>query len=359
MDKINILFAPSNTANMPDITMQALNKLDGVAVKGISVMKNQYWNFGKGWYITVRTSWKKAPFYNLKQLVYRHFIFIKLLLWADIIIWNHFLPKEFLLFNFEYYIIKIFKKKLLVEWIGGDIRNPEYVFKHNKYYKKCWEDGEYDYTIESKKRSLGFQKIFKTLNAIPLLAPEMSLFLDKTIYPSFELCYQRINLADFKPVYPRNPIPVIVHTPSSLGAKGTKYVREAVNLLKSKNIAFKYIEIHNQSRSEALNAISKCDLFIDQFIYGGYGLACCEAMAMGKPVFCYLMEPVVEVLPKNCPIINTNLDNLDYFLEKYILDAALRYDAGVKSREYAEKYHDADKIAVQLKNLFKKILNKN
>ena len=90
---------------------------------------------------------------------------------------------------------------------------------------------------------------------------------------------------------------------------------------------------------------------------GSYGLATCEAMAMGKPVLCYLMPPVVERLPADCAIVNTNIDNLESTIEVYLLDESKRAAVGKLSRAFVEKYHDADKIAIDLLALYKKELN--
>ncbi|MBK7588373.1 MAG: hypothetical protein IPI22_08550 [Bacteroidetes bacterium] len=69
------------------------------------------------------------------------------------------------------------------------------------------------------------------------------------------------------------------------------------------------------------------------------------------------MPPVVERLPANCAIINTNIDNLESTIEAYLLDEHKRTAVGKLSRAFVEKYHDADKIAIDLLALYKKELN--
>jgi glycosyltransferase involved in cell wall biosynthesis len=353
--KIKILFAPANTASMPDITMQALRKLTSVEVRGVSYGSHKYWTFGEGWKVINAKPFRKNPISAIISKSEFYYIIIKSILWADAIMWHWDIGK------IECFLLKLFKKKIYVEWLGSDIRVPEILFELNPYYKKVWDDGEWDYYTENIIQSNKIQKKFNLIKAKALVCPEMSLFLNPIYFNSYISFMQRIDLINYNAVYPviDNKKPTLVHTPSAKGTKGTKYVRSALENLKQKGLLFEYIEIHNQTRQEAINAIGKADMFIDQFFGGSYGLATCEAMAMGKPVFCYLMPAVVQKLPTDCPIVNTTIDTLEEVLEKYILDAQLRHDTGKLSRAYAEKYHDADKIALQLIELFKKDLNIN
>ena len=75
--------------------------------------------------------------------------------------------------------------------------------------------------------------------------------------------------------------------------------------------------------------MQKADIFLDQIICGGYGMACTEAMAFGKPVMCYIMPEVFKAgLPEDFPITNTNPDNLKEQLIKLITDPQMRHDTG-------------------------------
>ena len=350
--EIKVLFAPSNMASMPNLTIQALNKLPGIKAKGISYGISHYWTFGPNWKIIEVTSFKVNALKRIFQFITFKYELFKGILWADILMWTWDIDR------FEFFLIKLFKKKIFIEWLGSDIRVPDILFQHNLYYKNAWANGDWDYMSESQLRSDTIQEKFYKLKATPLLCIEMSLFLNRNFFPNYVSFFQRIDINNYLPQYPspHSNNPVLVHTPSATGTKGTRYVREIVEKFRAKGMQFEYIEIHNKSRQEALDAIGKADIFIDQFIGGSYGLATCEALAMGKPVFCYLMPYVAERLPKECAIINSNLENLESNLERYMLDANLRHEAGVKSRAFAAQYHDADKIALQLQTLYKETM---
>jgi glycosyltransferase involved in cell wall biosynthesis len=346
---LNILFGPGNIASIPDNTMFALNKIDTVCARGIANSSHKYVSFRKGWTIlSPITSIKKNPFKRIFQELRNRYLIFKLILWADVIVWNWDIDK------YSSFLIHLFRKKIYIEWLGSDIRIPEIVMNDNPQYKLSWENGEYGYKIESKERSLRIQQKFKRINAKPLLCPEMTLYLDRNLFADYIPTFQPINLEDFRAIYPAQETqkPILVHTPSNTGAKGTKYVRESIKILANKKLNFTYIEITDQTREKALEAISNCDIFIDQFIMGGYGMASCEAMAMGKPVVSYIMPSVTKLLPKDCPIINTDVNMLTANLEKLIKETSLRNETGLKSRTYIEKYHNADIIARELRKIF-------
>jgi hypothetical protein len=352
--KINVLFAPGNTASMPDITLQALNKLPDIEAFGVSYGSSPYWSFGKGWSIIERPSFRSNPVMAFFRFMQSRWVMMKSIYKADILMWHWDINL------FDYYLVKLMSKPIFVEWIGSDIRSPDTLFPLNPYYKIAWENGDWDYPIESATRSRGIQKKFKELNALPMVCVEISLFIDKSLFPHHRPFFQRIDLSNYVPVFPdpEQDRPVLVHTPSATGTKGTRYVREIIEQLRSEGYTFEYIEIHGKPRQEALNAIQKADLFIDQFIVGSYGLATCEAMAMGKPVFCYIMPSVADLLPPECPIVNSTYEELRAKLITFINDPMLRNQTGKQGRLFAEKYHDADKIALELHQLFIETLTK-
>ena len=125
----------------------------------------------------------------------------------------------------------------------------------------------------------------------------------------------------------------------------------------NKNHDFDFIYLTGMSRSEVLKEIQTADIFLDQIVCGSYGMASCEAMAFGKPVICFLLPELINLgLPADCPIVNSDPSKLKETLIRLISDPKLRHQIGIESRNFVETYHDADKIAIQLRNIFKQAL---
>jgi glycosyltransferase involved in cell wall biosynthesis len=335
--------------------------MPNVSAKGLSLNNNKYWTFTKDWVVIDEVPWKQNFIRRFSQIIYKHYKLLKMIIWADIIHWQWDIRGQ-TIFNIHYLLIKMLNKPVVIEWVGSDIRIPEKVFQWNPYYKNVWHSGEYSYYIESFKKSIAIQKRFKKIHAFPVVCPEMSLFIDKKIFPNFKILFQRIDVNEYEPSYPSilNNKPILIHTPSAKGAKGTRTLKRIIKNLEEKGLCFEYIELSNVNKEECLKTIQRADIFLDQFVIGSYGMASCEAMAMGKPVFCYLMEPVKKLLPLDCPIINVTLETIEKTLEEFINDSKKRSQAGIESRKYVEKYHNAELIAREAYNIYDGLLrNRN
>ncbi len=358
---MKILFAPQNTASFLSNLMEGLKKVPGVQVSGLSLQQNKFWTFFSEWTVLEpEVPWRKQPLKRLRQVVRRHYAMLRLILWADVIHWIWDIKGQTVL-DVHYWLIWLLRKPVIIEWVGSELRMPEYLSSFNHYYKQVWDSGEWEYRFESDEGSRQRQRRFRRLNALPAVVPEMSLFIDPAIFKRFCMLYVRVELSQYKISYPdiMREVPVLVHTPTAIAAKGTKYLRRIIESLKEKGLRFEYIEITNSTREAALEAIGKADIFLDHFIYGSYGMASCEAMAMGKPVFSYIMPEVWALLPADCPINPASLDTLEEELARYIRDARLRHEMGRQCRAFAEQYQNADTIAAQMALLYRALLEKN
>jgi hypothetical protein len=350
---LKVLFAPSNIASFSSALSSRINQYEHVCAKGISIGGNKYVTYTSEWTVVQYVSWKKNPIKRLLQMLYVTYKMIALILWADIIYWQSSMT-GLTIGDLHFKLIRLLQKPLFVEWVGSDVRKPGWVSLHNRFYKRAWDSGQYEYKMESDAGSQQRQKIFKKLNAIPIVSPEISLFVDRSIFPKIEIINARVDLREFSVNTSANKTCLIVHAPSAVDAKGTKYVRSTIKKLQEKNLPFEYREVTNVPRKEALRNIREADIYLDQFIVGSYGMAACEAMAFGKVVVCYLMKPVADLLPGRCPIVNASLDDIENKLQELILKPELRNSIAQQSRAYVEQYHDAEKIAQQVYTLFRR-----
>lgn len=276
--------------------------------------------------------------------------------WSDIIHWYYdykILRSEGIL----KYINQI-NKPSIVEWLGSDIRISEQLSKENPYYKKAFS-GSYPYRFETSEHSRTVQKKFKDAGFEALVRPELEEFVQKDIFPSYHKVYNRIDIGKYVPSYPdpQKKNLLIVHPVTSRDAKGTEFILAAVYRLKQK-YQFDFLLLENIPHEKVKEKICEADIVIDQLILGAFGTTTLEGLALGKPVVCYVSQSLKKALPLENPIVNANPDTIHQELEKLIVDSTMRNEYGKKSRIYAEKYHDADKIALQLAEIYKKVINK-
>ncbi len=350
---MNILFLPNNIASLPSITANALNKVDGINARNIVDGMHKSQSADKSTLLLPETRFSRLrPYKRFKARKQYKKELKKWIEWADVL---HYVFGPALKNARDLKWAMKENKKIFVEWVGSDLRDPAVLKKINSFYANIFDKG-YEYRkFEESNYKMKVQSLFSKVGASVIVSPEMRLFLNQSLFPNYHIIYQRLNLCDFKPHFPsiNNHRPLIVHSPTAKVAKGSSIIKQVIDELK-KEYDFEFILLHSISRHEVLEITKKADIFLDQIICGGYGMACSEAMAFGKPVMCYIMKEVYEAgLPEDFPVVNTNPDNLKQQLIKLISNPQLRHDIGLKSREYAEKYFDANKIACQLIDIYK------
>jgi hypothetical protein len=333
---------------MPAITVRALNKAGHQAkglILGAAVSQSsegmEVYNFNKG---------SAMKYLTIAQWYIR---FLQLIAWADVIHWCGSFSHPLLKITLP--VIRLMHKPAVVEFVGSDIRNPEIEFMDNPYYREVFDKG-YEYPYESAKNSKAIQKQFADAGFDVIAMPGMEQYIDKSIFPHPYRVFQRIEVDrfEFLPPDPSNKKPLVVHAPTAPVCKGTKHILAAVELLKNK-YDFDFELIQNMSHAVAKEKIKSCDIFIDQLILGSYGMATMEALAYGKPVFCFMKESVLKnEFPVDIPIVNANPDNLVKILSIYLDSAALRNSTGINSRKYAENYHDAKNVIPLILDVYKK-----
>jgi glycosyltransferase involved in cell wall biosynthesis len=155
---------------------------------------------------------------------------------------------------------------------------------------------------------------------------------------------------------PENKKPKVVHAPSIKATKGTECVTAAVEKLKKMGLNFEYIEVAGVSHQKAIQIYSKADIVVDQLRIGSHGAFACEAMALGKPVICYIQNELLDTypdgFPDGFPIVNANPDTIATVLEELLCSPEKRHEIGMKSRIYVEKIHDIRVVARKLQNIY-------
>lgn len=353
---MKILYMPLNIASMPAITATVMNRIPGVSARGLFLSKGIY-NSDRG-FLSYEKESRKNPIRWAYSRVHKMSSFARLVAWSDIIHWTWDNPSKYEL-DLKY--VRALNKPGVVEWVGSDIRVPEITSMESPWYQHAYDHG-YEYRdIENKEKSYRIQEKFHKYSIEPILVPEMQLFLKPGLFSVVHNTQYRIITSEFMPQYPDvdNKVPVIVHAPSKMIAKGSNYIIEVIESIR-KDIPLEFKLLTNVSHQEVLQTVRNADIFIDQVILGSYATAAIEAMCYGKPVLAYIMPRVFEKgLPIDCPIVNVTPVNIKEKLIPLILDAQLRNEIGQKSRQYVERVHDAVVIANELLEIYKDVISRH
>jgi hypothetical protein len=142
------------------------------------------------------------------------------------------------------------------------------------------------------------------------------------------------------------------HAPNHAHFKGTRYLVSAIELLRARGHAIELVSVSGVPNSEVLALFASCDVVADQFIAGFHGYTALEAMALGKPVLCYLRNRQAVIDPENCPIINCSPDSVEDVLAGLLDGRFDLADLGRRSRSYIEHYYSLEAVAIRLGRLY-------
>lgn len=148
----------------------------------------------------------------------------------------------------------------------------------------------------------------------------------------------------------------VLHAPNHPHFKGTRFLVEAIKQLQTEGYPIELVLIERLSNEQAMAYYKQADIVADQFLIGWHGNFAVEAMALGKPVMAYIRKPDVY-LPQGveCPIVNTTPDTLKEALRKLIDSPRLRYDLGVRGRQYVEQVFSLERVGVRMDRVYRRL----
>jgi hypothetical protein len=119
--------------------------------------------------------------------------------------------------------------------------------------------------------------------------------------------------------------PLVIHSPTNREIKGTQYILEAVERLKSEGFVFEFQLFENIPHQEALQLYQKADIVIDQLLCPGAGKFATECLAMGKVVLAKMGYGVYpQKIAPNCPLVDVNPENIYQVLKDLLPNHARR-----------------------------------
>jgi len=161
----------------------------------------------------------------------------------------------------------------------------------------------------------------------------------------------------YRPCYPisdaSKPLRV-VHAPNHRQFKGTVYLEKAVRELQLKGVPIELVMVERVPNEQALEIYRSADVVFDQCLIGFHGYFALEAMALGKPVMCFIRKPDKYLLhPEECPIIRTHVDTVKADLIDLVTNRQYLETIGRQGRNYIEKYYTMEAFARRLTVAYK------
>ncbi len=152
---------------------------------------------------------------------------------------------------------------------------------------------------------------------------------------------------------PRDPIQrlVILHAPNHRALKGSAYFEQAVKELKDEGFEVELKVVEKVPNNEMRALMRSADVVADQLVIGWYAMFAMEAMALGKPVLCYLREDLKRfyidaglISRGEIPIVECSPTKVKEVIKGLVMDREALDEIGKRSRAFIEKHHSLESV---------------
>ncbi len=159
----------------------------------------------------------------------------------------------------------------------------------------------------------------------------------------------------------RNGVVKVYHAPNHRGVKGTEFLIEAVESLKSEGLQIELVLLEKMKNDKVRELLyDDADILVEQLILG-YGLNAIEGMATGLPVITNFEDEMYTRVFRRysylneCPMVSSCPERIKEDLRILVTNPALREELGKAGRKFAQKYHSYDAMKAIFNAIYDKI----
>jgi hypothetical protein len=144
----------------------------------------------------------------------------------------------------------------------------------------------------------------------------------------------------------------VAHAPNHDHFKGTRLLVQAIDRLVREGEKIELVSLQGVSNKKIIELFGTSHVVADQFVAGFHGYTALEAMAMAKPVLCFLRNDQMMIDPATCPIIKTRPEEIYDVLKKCLRGELDLQAIGQSGRRYVERYYSSEAVAARLGTLY-------
>lgn len=257
------------------------------------------------------------------------------LMWITDKRWKYILP-----------FLKVLKKKVVVNFVGSDIRYvPRFIqeldmlgFDHHDNETLMQNTIKQQITVGQPLRILRVAE--RHANMILSSPDQAQLALRPYSNFAIPLRYSDIEFNPSK----KNPRPVVVHANTERNIYGTNAVLASIEKARSNStVPFDFILLEGKSNREVLEILSRSEIVVYSPYMQGPGKFGLEALAAG----CVLLtghDPQYIRYPRNPPIVHITAKNLHEKLLYYVSHEEERTSLAAKGRRWVEENFNLEEI---------------
>lgn len=280
----------------------------------------------------------------------------------------HFISGETILTRklrrFELRMYRLFGKKVIMHFVGSDLRSEIYLAEKDEHLKDLLSK---IYTVKTPINEPFQIELIrdarKFAHTILVSTPDLLDIIPEATYLPVFLDFENFDFN--KNRNDHGNMVTILHSPSATITKGSDYIHEAleriqirfpdrVQLIVPGDTEKKVIQ-YAMTRYHLLEAMLKSDIVIDQMLIGWFGLKAIEALALGCVVYCYIDEKYRHYLDPDCPIEHASVLELEEKMTAYILQdhsEEEKKERRKRQMQYIQRVHHIDNYTELLRNLW-------
>lgn len=177
--------------------------------------------------------------------------------------------------------------------------------------------------------------------------PDLLEFVERSVLLPQVVNFELINKINKEVKHTESNTFIIAHAPTNRLIKGTQYIVDCIDRLKSKGLKIDLMLIENMNHENALRKYKEADIAIDQLLIGSYGLVAAELMALGIPTITYIRDDLLNKYPTVPPLINATPNNLEDIIVYFYENREKLSNYKDQGKKYAYTYHDPTKLAIK------------
>jgi glycosyltransferase involved in cell wall biosynthesis len=149
---------------------------------------------------------------------------------------------------------------------------------------------------------------------------------------------------------------IVVHAPTRPGPKGTSLIERAIASLQQKGHPIRFIKLVDQPHTQVLKALSECDFVVDE-LFSDTTMAsfAAEAASFGKPVIVGMQGfdalrryTSPDAIP---PALVCRADDVESTIERLVVDQEYRVELGREARRFLEEQWNPNRVAARFVRL--------
>lgn len=264
--------------------------------------------------------------------------------------------------GFELACYKLFGKKIIMHFVGSDIRSEDYLKEKNDHLEEYLK-GEYhlDTPISSQLQKKLIGQARKNSTTIIVSTPDLLEIIPEATYIPVFLDFGHFIYEESEKSSVTKDVVSILHSPSAAKTKGSGHLDKIFTALKSEfgeaiefvtpGLKLNEIKSYPTTRYDLLNRMAKSNIVIDQLVIGWYGLKAVEALMLDCEVICFIENELLCYLPTDAPITNSNVLNIESKLRELIKQILANDLIKSNKSEYVKSHHNI----ILYKDYFKRI----